>query len=376
MAPALGLTQQELSTAADHLDAVVQELLHHLLHRQELRAAIDQREQADADRRLQRAVLVDLVQDQVRVGAAFEFDDQPDGFAVAGGRFVADPRNAHDAFVLHQPANVLGKLVPRDLERHFADDDVRRFPFAFFNDVCACPQGHPRPLAQVTPDDPVATHDDAAGGEVRAGDDLDEVLKGEFRFVHQPDEAVANFAEVVRRDVGRHADRDAVGAVHQKVRELARQHERFTILAVVVVDEVNGVRFQVRKHFGGGGHQPRFGVTVGGGGQPRNRAEVTLAVNQLRAEHPILRHPHECGVDARVTVRVVALHRLADDARTLRRRRGRTESQVVHRHENAPLRRLQPVPHIGQRPAHHHRLRIREVAVPQFVHDIEAVDGG
>ena len=123
----------------------------------------------------------------------------------------------------------------------------------------------------------------------------------------------------MRRNVGRHADGDPVGAVHEQVRELAGQHERFAILAVVVVDEIDGVVIEVREHVGGDTGEARFRVTVCGGRKPGNRTEVTLAVDQLRPHDPVLRHPHERIVDRLVAVRVIALHRLADDARTLAR---------------------------------------------------------
>ena len=45
------------------------------------------------------------------------------------------------------------------------------------------------------------------------------------------------------------------------------------------------------------------------------------------------------------------------------------EVQVVHRHQDAPLRRLEPVAHVGQRPADDHAHRVREVAVLELVLD-------
>ncbi len=74
--------------------------------------------------------------------------------------------------------------------------------------------------------DAVAAHDRPAGGEVRARDDGHELVDGDVRVVDQHDDAVDDLAEVVRRDVGRHADRDARAAVDEQVREAARQHER------------------------------------------------------------------------------------------------------------------------------------------------------
>ena len=72
-----------------------------------------------------------------------------------------------------------------------------------------------------------------------------------------------------------------------------------------------------------------------------------------------------------VAVRVVALHRLADDAGALAGGSGRAQAEVVHRHQDAPLRRLEPVAHVGQRPADDDAHRVGEVAVLQLVLDVE-----
>ena len=53
-------------------------------------------------------------------------------------------------------------------------------------------------------------------------------------IVDQRDRRVDHLAEIVRRDVGRHADGDAAGAVDQQVREARRQDHRLLLGAVVV----------------------------------------------------------------------------------------------------------------------------------------------
>ena len=60
-----------------------------------------------------------------------------------------------------------------------------------------------------------------------------------------------DFAQVVRRDVGRHADRDAGRAVDQQVRDLGRQDRRLLFLAVVVRLEVDGFLVDVGQQLAG-----------------------------------------------------------------------------------------------------------------------------
>ena len=107
--------------------------------------------------------------------------------------------------------------------------------------------------------------------------------------------------------------------------------------------------------------------------------KLPCAVDEPVAHGPVLGHAHERRVDGRVAVRVVALHRLADDAGALAGRGGRAEAEVVHGDEDAPLRRLEPVAHVGQGPADDDAHRVGEVAVLQLVGDVErfkAVGGG
>ena len=56
---------------------------------------------------------------------------------------------------------------------------------------------------------------------------------------------VDHFAEVVRRNVGRHADGDAAGAVDQQVGKLRRHHRRLEQAVVVVRLEVDRVLVEV-----------------------------------------------------------------------------------------------------------------------------------
>ena len=168
-------------------------------------------------------------------------------------------------------------------------------------------------------------------GKSGPGDDLHQLLRATTSGLSiSLIEAVADLAEVVRRDVGGHADGDAVGAVDEQVRELARQDERLAVLAVVVVDEIDRVAVEVVEHLGGDGREPGLGVPVGGGRQAGDGAEVPLPVDEPVAQVPVLGHADERVVDGRVAVRVVPLHRLADDAGALAggggRARGRGRS--------------------------------------------------
>ena len=77
----------------------------------------------------------------------------------------------------------------------------------------------------------------AAGGEVRALDVLAQLQRRQLGVVDQPQQRRADLAEMVRRDVGGHADRDAHRAVDQERRDARGQHDRLGARAVVVRTE-------------------------------------------------------------------------------------------------------------------------------------------
>jgi hypothetical protein len=59
-------------------------------------------------------------------------------------------------------------------------------------------------------------------------------LDRRLRIVEQAQTGGDDFAQVVRRDVGRHTDRDAGGPVQQHMRQPRRQHHRLIQRAVEV----------------------------------------------------------------------------------------------------------------------------------------------
>ena len=126
---------------------------------------------------------------------------------------------------------------------------------------------------------PGAAHH-AAAREVGALDELHQALQVDRRVRDVGLGRLDDLAEVVRRDVRRHADRDAGRAVDEKVREARREDERLAGCLVVVGPEVDGVRVDVAEHLGGEALEARLGVPHGGSRVVVDRAEVALAVDQ------------------------------------------------------------------------------------------------
>src|SRR5207248_5192248 len=76
-------------------------------------------------------------------------------------------------------------------------------------------------------------------------------------------------------------------------------------------------------------------------------------------------------VNGQVAMWVVPLHRLADDAGALAGGGVWSQPEVVHGHEDAPLRRFEPIAHVGQGPTDDDAHGVGEIAVLELVGDIE-----
>ena len=124
---------------------------------------------------------------------------------------------------------------------------------------------------------------------------------------------VAELGRVVRRDRGRHADRDALRAVGEQVRKAAGQHDRLFGLAVVIGTEFDAVLVDAFEQQPRDVGHARFSVAVGGGVIAVDIAEIALAVDQRVARGEILREPYHGVVDRLVAMRMERAHHVADD---------------------------------------------------------------
>ena len=253
------------------------------------------------------------------------------------------------------------------LEGNLADDDAEPLVVLFDRRTGADDDG--APAGVVSAADARTAANDATGRKIGARHDFEQLVDRDIGLVDHADQGVADLAEVVRRDRRGHAHRDAVGAVHEQVREFRRQHARLGSPLVVGRYEIDRVELDVVHHQRGDGRHPGLGVPHGRGRQTGDRAEVSLLVDQHVAHVPFLGHADQRGVDHTFAVRMVISAGIAGDLGALHPAGARREIQVVHRDQDSALRRLQPVAHVGQGPADDHAHRVRQIAALQLVLD-------
>ncbi len=192
----------------------------------------------------------------------------------------------------------------------------------------------------------------------------------------EPDAAVDDLAKIVRRDVGRHADRDARRAVDQQIRKRRRQQGRLFRGLVVVRREIDRFLVEIRLHVVGERLESRFGITHRRRRIAVDRPVVALPVHERVAHIEVLRHPDERVVDRRIAVRVKIAHHLADDLRALAVAARRRQPHRLHAVQHTPVRGLQPVARVGQRSSNDHAHGVIHVRPLHLVFDVDWIERG
>ncbi len=380
----LGLPELELGPPPDDLAPELDEALDELEQAQDLRPAADDRQHDDAEARLQRRVLVEVVEDDLRHFPALELDDDPHALAV---RLVAQVGDAFDGLLADQIRDALDQLGLVDLIRNLGEDDRR--PVALLVRLGRrAGAHHDRAAARRERLHGAGAADDvAAGREVGTGNQADQlpelvgagdrlVVLLEVRVLDQPDAAVDDLAEVVRRDVGGHPDGDAGGPVDQQVRERRRENGRLFGGLVVVRNEVDGLLVEIRHHVVGERFEPRFRVPHRRGRVAVDRSEIALPVHQRVAHVEVLRHADERVVDGGVAVGMEVAHHLADDLRALAIAARRRQPHRLHAVQHAAMRGLQAVAGVGQRSSNDYAHGVIHVRTLHLVFDVDRVQRG
>ena len=183
-------------------------------------------------------------------------------------------------------------------------------------------------------------------------------------------DAVDHLGQVMRRDVGRHADRDARRAVYQKVGETGGEHERLLPLLVEVRAEIHCVFLNIRQHMIGDPGHAGFGVTVGRRGVAVHRAKVAVAIDQRIVQGKRLRQAHQRVVYRSVAVRMIAAEHVTDRGRGLAVGLVRGQAVLIHRVQDAAVDRLEAVAHVGQRAADDHAHRVIDIALAHLLFQV------
>ncbi len=205
----LGLFQIKFGAPADHLALKIEVFLHHFLERHNLGYALVQRKHNHADRILQLCKAVQLIEHHLRVCLALYLDHHAHALAV---RFVVQIGDALNALFLHKIGDILDHARLVHHIRDLGNDDLEA-PVRFFLDCRAAAQRNLAAACGVSRPNAAAPHNHTARGEIRTLDMLHQAAQLDLRIMDQRHQPVDHLAQVVRRNICRHAHSDAVRAV-------------------------------------------------------------------------------------------------------------------------------------------------------------------
>ena len=217
----------------------------------------------------------------------------------------------------------------------------------------------------------LAAQDGSTGREIRTRHQLHDLDKRRSGVTYQRNCGVDDFRQIMRRAVGRHADRDTGTAVDEQVRNTGGQHFRFVFTVIVIRAKVDGFLVDVFKQRRGDLRKPRFGVPLCRRRVTVHGTEVPLAIHKRIAHVERLRHADQRIVNGRIAVRMVLAHHFASNFGALAGGAVRLQAKLVHAPQNAAMHGFQTIANIGKRPAHDYAHRVIQVRTLHLVFDID-----
>src|SRR5450631_1746478 len=190
----------------DDFAPMANERFQNLLQRQKFWLAVLQRHHVDAEHRFHRRLRIEIVEYNLGNFAALEFDD--DAHAVLVG-LVAQLRDAIDVFGAHQIRDTLEQTRLIHLIRQLGDDDGLAVGFADVLKMRTAADRQAPATGAIGGRNLLRTVDDAGGGKIRTRYVLHQRRERQRWVVKQRQTRADNLGEVVRRNVGGHADRNA-----------------------------------------------------------------------------------------------------------------------------------------------------------------------
>ena len=142
---------------------------------------------------------------------------------------------------------------------------------------------------------------------------MHEIVYSQLGIIQKRDTAVHALRKVVRRNVGRHTDGDAVRTVDEDIRKTRRQHDGLHFGIVEVGIKVHRFLFDIAKHFRRKFGKTGFGITVSRRGIAVHRTEVSVPVHERKVDGKVLRKPYQRVVNRAVAVRVEFTEHFTDD---------------------------------------------------------------
>ena len=224
-----------------HFPAEVAECGDHILQPHLFRTATIHRQHIHREAGLQPCMAIELVQHDIANRVTPDLDNDPHAGAIG---LIADVGNALNGLFADKLADPLQQLCLVHLIGDFRDDDGLPV-LAVGHNFCACTHHHRPATGGVGVTDAGPAHDQGTGREIRPRHNLQQLLDVDLGIADKGLTGGNHLAGVMRRDIGGHADGNAIGAIHQQVRIFRRQNGRFKLCLVVILREIDRVLVDV-----------------------------------------------------------------------------------------------------------------------------------
>ena len=363
--PFLCLAQVVLRAPDGYVVPVLNKVADEIPEGEKLWASLDQGNAVDAEARLERCHLEELVQHDACIGIALQIYYNAHAFAVA---LVVDVADAFYLLFTNKLCNVFNELLLVDAVGYFADDNLVVCVAVLYLGFCTKHDASASGLVGIA--NSLHAHDVCSGGEVGTFHVVHEVVGREFVVIDVCHACIDNFAEVVSGYVGSHTYGNTCCAVDEQVGYLCGHDGRLLERVVEVVGHIDCFFLQVIHH--GLTHQAesRLGVSHGSGAVAVDTAEVALSVHQCVSHCPLLGHAYQSHIYGAVAVWVVLAEHFAHDTCTLLVRIAMEIAQFAHAIEDTAVNGLESVSYVRQGASHNDRHRVVDVALLHFLLDV------
>ena len=158
-------------------------------------------------------MLEELVEHDLRLAAALQFNHDAHSIAIG---FITNVADIFDGLVVDQFGDALDQVPLVHLIGNFRNDDGLAVLCEILNRRFGAHHETSTPVLVGLKNSSFPMND-AVGGEVRSLNDLQHFRQHSLRIVDQHDGRIHDFCQIVRRDIGRHSDRNPVRSIDQQV---------------------------------------------------------------------------------------------------------------------------------------------------------------
>ena len=359
------LAEQEFGTAGDDLFAEIDEGRDHILDVHQFRAATIEGNHVATEGRLHRGEPPQLVEHNLAHRIALQLDHNAHAVAVG---LIAQIGNTLDPLFTHQIGDLFDQRRFVDLIRNFGDDNGFPILADFFNAGLGT-HDHRTASGAIGIADAATPQNRASGRKIGPRHDHRQIFDRNLRISHISGAGINDFTQIVRWNIGGHADGNPARTIDKQVGITGWQNHRLMLGPVIIGLEIDGFLIEIFQQAHSGAGQTHFGVTHRGGGIAIHRTEIALPVNQRQTHREALCHTHQRVIDRLVTMGMVFTDHVTDDTRRFAIGLVGRVAVFIHRIENAPMHGLQAVAHIGERTRHDHAHRVIKIAALHLIRD-------